>query len=292
VSIQSSRREKVISRVRKLLAMVSGNATENEVAIANEQAQKLIEKYRLEEAELTGIGEAEYQKFTLVEEDRTEIAGWKVYLAAVLADHNGCHVLARKGEAEGVAARITVVGREENVQTVKYMFQTIAPTIERLCEEGRKLSQDFGELEGAEAFNAKLASTLLRRLMVHGSARDRGEDWAKAFRNGVVDRIDTRLRAAKAEAREEAQASDKALAIVDSEVNRVLDYIQEHVQLGDEVEVDNNVERMDGYRAGLKAGDEIDLGIKHRQLKKATPQLSETRQNLETALKLMEPNDK
>jgi len=276
MATQADKREKVLGRVRKLLAMVHGNATENEVAIASVQAQKLIEKYRLEEAELnTATGSASYQKQVLVDEHRTSIEDWKIYLAVVLSEHNGCRVLARKGVAvDGTPARITIVGKEENIKTTQYLFQTIGTAIERLCEEKRKLDTDFGKLRGSDAFNSKLAAHLLTRVLEYGSTRDKGEEWANAFRNGAIDRIDTRLKNAREDAREEVQASDKALAIVDSEVDKVLEYIQENMRVGQDVNVNNDVNRMDGYREGLRAGSRIDLGLDSGELPSSKNQIN------------------
>lgn len=141
-------REDIISKVQKLLNLArNGGATPAEAASAAKQAQRLIVKYHLEEAELKqqgkSVDEEAIEVFPL-EPDRTPgpFPDWWKFLAHGLTKPFMCTNYHVRGHGQ------FVVGRRTDVEAFRYTFLYLRTEVIRLAEEGwRNLPFTYREFE-------------------------------------------------------------------------------------------------------------------------------------------------
>lgn len=126
----------VINRVQKLLSLThSSNA--NEAANAAAVANRLIDTYRLSEADL----EIKTESSEPIEEDvdyiyqSGRVNPWKTYLISILVDHYG---LVHWNDAEWSTgrkvSRYRLVGRKSDIVIAKYMFTWLMAECQRLAD--------------------------------------------------------------------------------------------------------------------------------------------------------------
>lgn len=129
--------ENIISKVQKLLALAnSSNA--NEAATATALANKLIDQYRLSEADLS----TDHSEIDPMMEDNGfvyetgRIIPWKQSLVTVLSSHYGCAVFNSVTYPNGrKVSRFKLVGRKSDITIVNYMFAFLSAECSRLCEK-------------------------------------------------------------------------------------------------------------------------------------------------------------
>ena len=149
--------ERVIEKVRKLRALSAGAGTLAEAEAAAAQAEAIIARYRLEEAQI-GIHDASRVEVVGVADDPLWVGGervpnWLAWLANALAKHYGCLAFTdvTRGPA-GLAKLFKIVGRPGDVQLVRYMFAWLSAEIDRLSrrERGRSAMNAFrlGAVDG------------------------------------------------------------------------------------------------------------------------------------------------
>jgi len=117
-------RENILHRIKKLKALADDKANVNEAANAAAMAQKLIEKHRIEEAELFELTDEEEQEEVGEENletfNGTNLVRWRLDLANRVSYHNNCKIISYKGNRRsGKPAKITIVGRPNDVATVR-----------------------------------------------------------------------------------------------------------------------------------------------------------------------------
>lgn len=130
----------VIDRVQKLLAL-SKSSNANEAAAAANAANRLIDQYRLSEADLATSIEMEEP----IEEDQGYIyetgrlTPWKNTLVNVLVKHYG---LAQWNDADyskgRMFTRVKLVGRKSDITIAKYMFAWLTSECQRLSDREAK----------------------------------------------------------------------------------------------------------------------------------------------------------
>lgn len=135
-----SKLSSVIERVQKLLAL-SKSSNPNEAANAAAAANKLIDQYRLSEADITTEqGETD----PLVEDDgyiyeTGKITPWKAALVRTLAAHYGVAHYNDNHYPEGrKVSRYKLIGRTSDIQIVRYMFTWLSMECQRLADANAK----------------------------------------------------------------------------------------------------------------------------------------------------------
>ena len=133
----------VLDRIKKLRALAT-SSNPNEAAAAAGVANKLILKHQITEAQLATEDSSKESKLDNMFDDpepiyvSQRVSAWKVDLATLLARHYGCALWNDKSvrsdtQARGVS-RFRLIGREGDVQIVKFMFSWFVTEIQKLCE--------------------------------------------------------------------------------------------------------------------------------------------------------------
>ncbi len=197
--------ESVIARVKALRALASDCSNLHEAQQAAAKADELIQRHRLEEADLESAGTATSEA---VGDDGepldswTRSISWKLFLAAKLSKHYGCFVSSCRrtcgGYTEGVS--INIAGRPSDVHIVRYMYAWLGVEIERLAsaERGKGARNDFriGACTGIGNTLAKSRQAAEQiHAQSHGNAAaiviaDRyaaAELWAKTYHGKIGD---------------------------------------------------------------------------------------------------------
>lgn len=216
---------KILDKVQKLLRLgESSNA--NEAALAMSMAQDILDRHNLT------MGDVDSLRPEQVEEigDMVELtdlgqraAKWKKYLAGILATHNHCVVYGTYRERKQV---LRLIGRETDVQAVRYLYAYLESEIQRLCKR---------------------------------DCRGMGANYANNWRYGFVAQVAQRLREARADLR--AQTTTTALAKFDDRLTAVDRWTRRNMSLRRER---NRVDPANGNAAaraqGREAGANVSLG--------------------------------
>lgn len=139
----SSNIQSVISRVQKLLALVSGSTNENECAAARAAADKLIQAHRLSQADLESKGESAEPYVRAVVHKGGRRLAWQEVLLSALCNHFGGCFYYTSGRVGGVAGQgrngskgessYTVVATESDAAVIEYMFNYLSGSVDRLA---------------------------------------------------------------------------------------------------------------------------------------------------------------
>lgn len=223
----------IISRVRKLLA-ASKSDNEHEAALAAQRAAELMAEYNLTEAELritddTKKAESILEKVYIVDKVQKRRCAWKELIADGVAKVLGCHMyLSQFGP--------TVMGRESACAAWSYTCQYLYNEVERLAEE------------------AWLEEVVMASLAGHSSRK-----WKNSFKVGCAQSIIMRLYEA-AEARPPADPNNKALMILKDDEKEVENaYRTMSENWGKVGTMTGLISNRTGYKAGLEAGQELEL---------------------------------
>jgi len=125
----------IIERVRKLLTLAERSGSPAEAALAAMRAQELIAEHRLAEADLSIAGGEDLPDERVIEEQiegeyaRRKAQAWRVSLAGALARSFGCKIYYWQK-----SSRIQAIGRESDVQTLRYVQGYLSLEIQRLTE--------------------------------------------------------------------------------------------------------------------------------------------------------------
>jgi hypothetical protein len=133
--------DSILSKVQKLLALAGNNPSEAEAAAAMERAQELLAKYNLTMAQLDESvkskgGSVAEAKRTKEKVERSAMFKFQRAIWAALAETNFCVYWSQKVfHSSGIYSthHHYLIGREENVVTVKVMGEYLEKTINRLC---------------------------------------------------------------------------------------------------------------------------------------------------------------
>ena len=122
-------RDKIIDRVRKLLALAK-SSNEHEAALAAAHAQKLLSEHNLAMSELE-VKEAGAGK-EMFDLGRKTLDKWVFQLASVVASAFDCRVVATSG-GDGTA-KVSFIGCGEDPAVSGYTFQYLVKEMERLVK--------------------------------------------------------------------------------------------------------------------------------------------------------------
>lgn len=138
-----------ILKIKKLFALAEGSNFPAESANALGKAQALMLKHKVDQAMLEVIGEVEEEEIVtfkdspLNEEDsgKSQKANWKVRLASVLCQFNGCYLF-----SSGI--NIILVGKPSDVDTIRYLYSYCVRQIDHLTSkhcrgQGRTYGNNF-----------------------------------------------------------------------------------------------------------------------------------------------------
>lgn len=156
--------QSVLKKVSALRNLAAKAGTIHEAEAAAAQADALIQKHRLSEADVESAS-AEQPKEKPAEGDAlvrtdTQIPRWRRSLAHVIASHYGCFMWT-SGSRGTAHWAIRIVGRPSDVEVVRYMFAWISTEIDRLAQgetgKGDRSAFRLGAVIGIR--NALAAST-------------------------------------------------------------------------------------------------------------------------------------
>jgi hypothetical protein len=227
--------ERIIDKIRKLLALAGNNPSVEEAAAAFARAQDLATRHRIELAsvEIGAEEDTELVQERVKASTGKRVMGWKKTLAWSMQSM-GVYVLFYQGDGQ-----FSFAGTKADVDTARYMFSAICAEIERLAKD-----QAYG---GGRAYvNAfKL-----------GAARE------------VCRRLDYQHAATMREARQ-AGTSETALARVADSHAVAKRWVKDDLGVRTSAAAAPRCSSWTGLDHGRRAGATIDLGGGKGQLSQA-----------------------
>lgn len=176
----------IIEQIQKLRSL-SKSSNEHEAAAAAKAADKLINKHRISEEEISAADptkKTEAKKDDNILYETGKITLWKNMLALNLAKHYDCAVVndvIGNPESGRKISRYRLVGTESDMEIVRYMFSWLVDMIEQL---------------------GKIV------------ARGMGRVYSASYAEGVVRGIEVQLEESRKEQVVEAQAAGQTAALV------------------------------------------------------------------------------
>ncbi len=227
----------IFDKINKLLALSKNNSNVNEAAAAYAQAQALLFKHRISQAEVEqaseslNTGEKIGEAAPLYEGVR--VVSWKFALACGLAKYNGCKVYSRHFDvfvksSNRIENRIkfVLVGHPSDTEIVTYLFESICAQVDFMCQS--YMQQGFGS----------------------------GKTFGQSFRMGCVDTVLARIKEVSEQIREEYQGSS-ALVLVDKKQAEVTAWVNERVKLVNRATP--VTKSVNARELGRRAGNKISL---------------------------------
>lgn len=155
----------VIAKIVKLRALASNNSSVNEVKAATAAADRLMQEYRISQAEIEATDVSKAEPFvTLKVSEGGRRTAWREILLWALTEHYGCcfYFSSHRSRMSGKGVQsYTVVGRKSDTDIVQYMFSWLEKEIERLCRwhaGGRGVGYATSWLQGcAQGVRAQLS---------------------------------------------------------------------------------------------------------------------------------------
>lgn len=149
--MSNDNKTKIIDRIKKLFAHANsakaiGSLSEAETALV--KARQLLVAHNLSKSAIDGKSFERKTDFGVVRceafyGDVKSDGTWDMYLLHVLAQNNLCDVIFYKNDASA-----DVIGREENVEVVLYLYDTCKRAIKRIANETfnakrKEIAEDF-----------------------------------------------------------------------------------------------------------------------------------------------------
>lgn len=217
----------IIDKVQKLLALSKSNNA-NEAAAAAAAANKLIDQYRLSEADILTV---DAEPDPLMEElepvyKTGRVVPWKNNLAIALARHYGCAIFNDVSKPYGrKISQYKLVGRSSDIKIVKYMFNWLSMECQRLCE-----SEAYGK----------------------------GKIFAQSYCQGFVAGVNQQLAMSREEVKK--QASSQAIVKLDARLDEANDYLNQLHNLKKSGSASVARINSHAYDAGMNRGKAVHLG--------------------------------
>lgn len=240
----SQEREKIIDRIRKLLAL-SKSPNEHEAASAAEKAQALLLEYNLSRSELEGSNAKLDEGYVINSELVTESVPWRRGLVGAVARLYLCSYFFKhqyhdrpNSRKQGAYLRTDehfIVGTPSNVNVAQMMAKYLMDTVDRLARDAAA-TQHVNRSAYATSFKHGCAIRLWRRIM------DRIED---AKRGTVKTESGTTLPA--------------CLDLYERTQKQLSTFIEQNVGKLKVTKSRAKSSSAEGYRAGVAAGDKVGL---------------------------------
>lgn len=245
-------REKILDRVKKLLALASNiSLNEKEAIVANTEAQKLITRYQIKNAELNSINNKKIEiTYSRIDTKNKSDILWKNRLVCYLCEVNNCQFITLKQDEEKLSDVLTksdkktykctvytIFGSEENIELIKLLYDLISNQIEYLTKNN---------------FIGK------------------GKSESNSYKLGVITTVGQRLRETKQKIIENFVTEQKsignnsnALVYIQKETQEVSRFVNEffddlNIGLRKAKERKTNLKR-EAYNSGLKDGSFVIL---------------------------------
>lgn len=188
----------VIAKVAKLRALAKNNSSANEAQAAAAAADRLIQEYRIAEAQIeseSGPKEEGLESKEALSVGKRSV--WKERILGALVNNYECmwYISNSYVHENGKASKkisYKVVGRKSDIELVEYMYAWIVGELERLCKanhKGKGLSVALSFYEGAAAgfhkalLDAKEASKVQATssaLVVLEKRKEQARDWIQS----------------------------------------------------------------------------------------------------------------
>lgn len=139
--------EKIIDRIKKLIALANGGSTPEEAATAMEQVQRLMEQHRITQAQVTATDEEHREAAASGEIGDTgsdTLPLWINTILNSLAETNRVMVYTSRKWIEGPNEKfvkrvmLNAIGRESDRQAMSYMMSYIKTQINGMCQREAK----------------------------------------------------------------------------------------------------------------------------------------------------------
>lgn len=220
----------VIEKVKKLLAL-SKSSNANEAATAASVANRLIDEFRLSEADVAGNHS---ESDPMVRDDQYvyetgRVIPWKSRLVVTLASHYGCAVFNDthyNNTKRRKVSRYKLLGRKSDIQIVQYMFAWLSSECSRISD-----------LE----------------------AKGMGKVFVFSYCNGFVAGIGEQLHLSRKAA--EKEATSNAIVKINARLDEANDFMkQTYPNLRMEKSYGHSRLNTDAYSAGQSKGRSLHLG--------------------------------
>lgn len=135
-SVVNSGLSSVIAKIVKLRALASNNSSDNEVKAATAAADRLMQEYRISQAEVEAVDASQCEPFVQLKvSEGGRRTTWREVLLHALVEHYGCcfYYQSYRSRTTGKGVQsYTVVGRKSDTDIVQYMFTWLESEIQRL----------------------------------------------------------------------------------------------------------------------------------------------------------------
>lgn len=237
MTTQDDKRAKVLHRVRKLLDRAE-SPNEHEANTAMRMAQDLMERHRIDEAEIgRHSGDARFDEGTVIAQ-RDELERWREYLASWTCRLNDCWpYVARQAfhDDRGVVVKhrqsLCAVGTPEDLSVASYMTAYAERAVESMAREA---ATQFRKVYGAKGIDG----------------------FVDAFCHGAAQRFVSRLKQRREELR--MGAPETAIARLDQRIVEA----ERAARDGDDIAPPDPTQlyvQSEGYRLGWQSGEAINL---------------------------------
>lgn len=217
----------VIEKVQKLLAL-SKSSNANEAANAAAAANKLIDQFRLSELDLST---EEQELDPMVEDDSYiyetgRIIPWKAALVRNLAAHYGVAHYNDNHYPDGrKISRFKLIGRQSDIQIVRYMFTWLGMECQRLAD---------------------------------ANAKGQGRVFVASYCEGFVQGVANQLRVSRQEAKQ--QATSSAIIKLDGRLQEAQSFMYGRHNLKKSKSYSQSQRDYGAFAAGQQQGQSIHLG--------------------------------
>lgn len=240
---------KIASRIRNLLELAEDpSATENEAAVAQKKAEKLMGKHSMSEMD---IRTAEYEVQKVYFDGKSEFPGWYKIIASALSDFLGVYVIYATGHGRPHDAYWIVGGREQDITEFEYMAEALYNKVFYLAADwADRKEEETGERPGRKSMNAYRVGVTqrlyerLREMVTNVSERQKGAD------EGLIlaDEVEKKKREAEKKVKSDHVVGGTAAAASSGDRAAQAEGFQE----GDRVGLNRGVDTGDGNgRKGL-----------------------------------------
>ena len=160
--------DKILKRIRNLLAMAADANSPNEAAIAAKRARSLMDKYQVEECD---VPEKETVVFDVnIIEVGKRIRKWKGHMAIAVAKY--CDVISRKRRDYETGGMIReFVGIDSDVAFATQMYRYLENTAEKLAKAQAKNKNSF-KVGFSFAISDRLEELIVERDVVTSGGTD------------------------------------------------------------------------------------------------------------------------
>lgn len=227
--------DKIIDRIRKLFAL-SQSDNPGEAANALAMAQRLMQKHRIEQAQLEA---PDAEEIRIWADDPLDHGGhippWKQAVGGAIAEVNDCLCLVSERHVLGGRERVMVIaGRESDFEVCLAMYTWIIGEIDRLAHEANRRHAARFRMGGM------------------------GRRWLNSFRHGAGAEVEGRLYREQREARAKLYADPKTSTALDIRRDAVHQWAEENIETRDAKGRTSPIDP-EAYELGAMAGRVLPL---------------------------------